>query len=381
MAGFVYRQKLFKRDKWRSLTVAAGYDKVSVPIFEAAGRGCKIPLLKTLMSSHCSNDCKFCAFRAGRRVHRDRWTPDELANATMYAWKRRQIQGLFLSSSVERDPDQMVENELEAVRLLRSRGFDAYVHLKIMPGVNFDLIKQAVQVADRVGINIEFPKAEHFDDMKIFLDFRQDVLKRMRLLAHEIRKAQKEGRCKAGLDSQMVVGAAGETDREIIEASDWMYNKLGARRVYYSTFNPVRETPLEHLPPESKWREYRLYQCSFLLQQFGFKRSDFTKFVLDGDGMLDLRHDPKLLYAAKNELSVNVNSAGFEELVKVPGIGVETANRILESRGLGARFVNGCELRNVGVILKRAAPFIELGSRQTRLHSFVSPRNVEMGTA
>lgn len=363
------------RSKLRYLSAGAGYDRHTVPIYEACGRGCKVPLLKTLMSSFCSNNCKFCAFRAGRRVHRERWTPEELATATMHAWKTHQIKGLFLSSSVERDPDQMVENELEAVRLLRSRGFDAYVHLKIMPGSSLDLLKQAVGVADRVGINLEFPKAEHFDDMKIFLDFRQDVLKRMRLLAHEVRKAQKEGGCRAGLDSQMVVGAAGETDREILGMSDWMYNKLGARRVYYSAFSPVHETPLERLPPESKWREYRLYQSSFLLQQFGFRRADF-EYALDERGMLDLRHDPKLLYAARNELSVDVNAAPFGELVKVPGIGIDAANRIVESRALGARFASAKELRNVGVILKRASPFIELGSRQLRLHSFFSAKEI-----
>lgn len=359
--------RLLKRKKWRSLTVAAGHDKVKVPIFEAAGRGCKIPLLKTLMSSHCSNDCKFCPFRAERSIHRDRWHPAELANVAFKVWKRRQISGVFLSSSVERDPNTMVEQQVETARLLRNKEFTGYIHLKLMPGTDHELIKRSVQLADRVGINIEFPSATHYNDMKIFLDFRQDVMKRMRLLAREIKKANKEDKCMAGLDSQMVVGASDDTDKEILEVVDMMYNKMDARRVYFSAFSPVKSTPLEDKPAENNWREYRLYQSSFLVQKYGFKRNDF---VLDARDMLSLKYDPKYVFAAKNEVSVNVNSAAFEDLIKIPGVGIETANRILESRSLGTRFKSMKELKNVGVILKRARPFIEIDSRQTRLSHF-----------
>jgi predicted DNA-binding helix-hairpin-helix protein len=361
--------RLFKRKKWRSLTVAAGYDRIKVPIFEAAGKGCKIPLLKTLMSSHCSNDCKFCAFRAERKLHRDRWEPTELANVAFKAWERRQISGVFLSSSVERDPNTMVEQQIEAARLLRNKGFTDYIHLKLMPGTNIDLIKQSVQLADRVGINVEFPSASHYNNMKIFLNFRQDVMKRLRLLAHEITKAKKEGKCKAGLDSQMVVGASDETDKEILKVVDMMYNKMGAHRVYFSAFSPVRHTPLESKPAEDNWREYRLYQSSFLIQKYGFKRRDF---VLDARDMLSLKYDPKYVFAAKNEISINVNIADFNDLIKIPGVGIETANRILETRALGARFKSMKELKNIGVILKRAQPFIEMDSRQTRLGNFTT---------
>jgi len=114
-----------------------------------------------------------------------------------------------------------------------------------MPGTDRELIKQSVELADRVGINIEFPTPSHYDDMKLFLDFRQDLTRRLRWLSHEITKAQKEGKCKAGLDSQMVVGASDETDREILQVSDWFYHRLKARRVYYSSFEPIKGTPLE----------------------------------------------------------------------------------------------------------------------------------------
>lgn len=363
------RHKLLKRKKYHFLSVAAGHDKVRVPIFEAAGRGCKIPLLKTLMSSYCQNDCKFCPFRAERRTGRERWQPEQLANVTMKVWKQHRIRGIFLSSCIDRDPNKMVEEQIETVRLLRNRGFTGYVHLRIMPGASYDLIREAVQLADRVGINIEFPSAEHYNDMKIFLDFKQDIMKRIRLLAREIKKAQEHGTCKAGLDSQMVVGASNETDKEILDTVGLLYNKLDASRVYFSAFSPVNHTPLENRPAENRWREYRLYQSSFLVQKYGFKKKDF---ILDSNDMLNLKYDPKFLFAAKNEISININSADFDDLIKVPGIGIETANRILESRGLGARFNSIKELKNVGVILKRAAPFIEINSRQTRLSHFAN---------
>ncbi len=371
MSKLRHRHKLLKRKKWHSLTIAAEHDKIRVPIFEAAGRGCTVPLLKTLMSSYCSNDCKFCPFRAERHTHRERWVPEQLANVTMKVWQQHRIRGIFLSSCVDKDPNKMVEEQIETARILRNRGFTGYVHLRIMPGASYDLIRESVQLADRVGINLEFPSAGHYNDMKIFLDFKQDIMKRIRLLAREIKKAQEHGKCKAGLDSQMVVGASDETDKEILNAVEWMYNKLGAHRVYFSAFNPVKHTPLENKPAENRWREYRLYQSSFLVQKYGFKKKDF---MLNSNDMLNLKYDPKFLFAAKNEISININSAEFDDLIKVPGIGIETANRILESRGLGARFNNIKELKNVGVILKRATPFIEINSRQTRLSHFANAR-------
>lgn len=194
--------------------------------------------------------------------------PEELANVTMKVRKMRKIKGLFLSFSVEKDPSISVEKEIETVKILREKGFIDYVHLRLMPGVDIDLIKQSVEIADRVGINIEFPRKEHYDDMKISLDFRQDLIKRIRILAHEISKAQKQGKCRAGLDTRMVVEASSETDKQILEASDWFYHKLNARRVYFSAFEPIKNTPLERKTKEERWREYRLYQCSFLIQKY-----------------------------------------------------------------------------------------------------------------
>lgn len=364
-----YKSKLVKRKKWRYLTVSSKYDKVRVPIFKAAGHKCKVPLLKTMMSNKCSNDCKFCPFRAERSVRRERWNPAQLANVTLKVWKRRQISGLFLSSSVDKEPDKMVEEQLETSRILRNRGFTGYIHLKLMPGTDYSLIKESVQLADRVGINLEFPSSGHYNDMKLFLDFKQDIIKRMRLLSREIKKAQEEGKCKAGLDSQMVLGASNEKDREVIDILEWLYNKMGAQRVYFSAFNPIKGTPMEKNKAENPWREYRMYQSSFLIQRYGFKKTDF---VVDDYGMLNLKEDPKFTYAKANDICVNVNSAGFEDLIKVPGIGIKTAKTIEEAKSNGTRFKDLKDLKGYGVILKRATPFIDIGVRQTRLSSFIN---------
>lgn len=350
---------VYKREKWSHLVVNSGFDKYTVPIFSACAGSRKMPLLKTLMSSYCQNDCRFCSFRCERKQKRDRWKPLELAKITMKLWKMGKIQGLFLSSSVDKDPDLVVEKQIETVKILRNIGFNEYIHLRLMPSTSKDLIKQSVEIADRVGINIEFPKAEYYDDMKIFLDFKQDLIRRLKWLSHEIIKAKKEGKCRSGLDTQMIVGASNETDKEILRVSEWLYNKLNCHRVYYSTFEPMVNTPLEDRPAENRWREYRLYQCSFLIQKYGYKAKEF---VLKDD-MLSLEIDPKILIARHSGLMIDVNDAGFNELIRVPGIGIKAANNIIEKRPIR----NLQQLKRIGV-LSRALPFIKVGKQiQTSL--------------
>jgi len=351
----------FKREKWSRLVVNSGFDQYRVPIFSACAGSRRVPLLKTLISSRCRNNCKFCAIRCEEKIARERWEPEELASVALKLWKFGNIKGLFLSSSVERDSDYVVEKELETVEILRKRGFTAYIHLRLMPGTDIELIKQSVEIADRVGINIEFPNKGHYDDMKLFLDFKQDIIKRIKFISRQVKKAQKEGKCKAGIDTQMVVGASDETDKQILDVSEWMYKKLNARRVYYSAFEPMKNTPLEKKPAESRWREYRLYQCSFLIQKYNFSSKDF---VLDDSDKLPVDQDPKLLIAKKLSLKVDINNCKYDELIKVPGIGLKTADSIIQSRPIK----NLQQLKKLGV-LGRAHQFIDFKREvQTRLN-------------
>jgi predicted DNA-binding helix-hairpin-helix protein len=358
---------MFNRQKWFNLTVPCKNEKHRIPIFMASCGGCKtVPLFKTLLSTKCQNNCKFCQLRHERGINRSSWKPDEFAKISMKLWKMRKIKGVFLSSSVEKDPDYTVEQEIEAINTLRTMGFKEYVHLKVMPGTDRQLIKKAAELSDRIGINIELPNKEHYEDMKLYLDFRQDIIRRLRWISKEVKSLQKNGKCMAGLDSQMVVGASNETDKEIVEVSGWLLQKLKAQRVYYSRFEPVKNTPLEKKEPENPWREYRLYQASFLLRDYGIKNNEF---VFNDDDRLDLKVDPKFSIAKENELLIDINTAEFDELIRVPGIGIKTAQKILELRP----FNNISTLKSVGVITKRAMPFIELNNlHQARLSKWIN---------
>jgi predicted DNA-binding helix-hairpin-helix protein len=318
------------------------------------------------MTSYCKNDCKFCAMRCGRRIERHRYTSIEFAKIAYKLWKMKKIEGVFLSSSVERDPDVTVSRQVRAIELLRRMGFTDYVHIKIMPGTSRHLITRAVEVSDRIGINLEFPNKSHYEDMKLHLNFVQDIMKRARWIAKDVEKFQKENKCRAGFDSQMIVGASDETDDEIIKVSDKLYHKLKAQRVYYSSFSPVKNTPLEKEDREDPWRQHRLYQASFLLRDYDFHYNDF---VFDDNDRLDLKFDPKFVIAQEQELLVDIDNAGFNELIKVPGIGLKTAQKILENRPV--KSVE--ELKSLGVIFKRASSFIELnGIHQSKLTRWIN---------
>jgi predicted DNA-binding helix-hairpin-helix protein len=225
-------------------------------------------------------------------------------------------------------------------------------------------MKRAVESCDRVGINIEFPLPCYYDEMKIYLDFKQDVLRKLRQLARCVVKAKKEGKCKAGLDTQFIVGAVEESDKEIIKVTEWLYKDLHASRVYYSAFQPVHGTPLEGRLAESKLREYRLYQSSFLIQRYGFHLKDF---IFDDRDRLPLSWDPKVLSARQKELLVNLEDATLQEMLRVPGIGIVTAQRLIKLRE--ERKLTTLELKRAGV-LRRALPFIELKGYQTTLMNF-----------
>jgi len=264
-----------KKNKWYFLTTQVDHDKYTVPIYEASARN-KCRLLKTLMSSYCINECKFCGFRYGRKILRERWKPLELAKVTMKMWRMGKIHGLFLTSSIDVDPSKTVERELRCVEILRRMGFTAYIHCRLMPGVDKYLIKRCVELSDRIGINVEFPIKEHYEDQKLGnLSFKYDVIRRLKWLAREIEKAKYHGKCKAGLDSQFIIGSSDETDEQILEMSEWLYRKLKARRTYFSCFEPIKDTPLENRKPESRLREYRLYQSSFLIRDYGFNVGGF----------------------------------------------------------------------------------------------------------
>ena len=328
-----------KRDKWYFLTLGARWDRAVVPIYEAAARGKCVPLLKTLLTSHCKNECAYCAFRAGRKCLRTSWEPEKLAKITMYLWNQGRIRGLFLSSSVARDPDYVTERQLEVLGILRKMGYTDYIHLRIMPGTNRHYIKEAVKLADRVGVNIEAPSEESFAELCPDKgNFKEDIIKRLEWITEEIQSLRKKeqflgfGFGKAGIDTQIIVGATEDNDLQHLKTTEWLYRKMGLRRVYYSGFEPIKQTPLENHPPCPPWREYRLYQASFLIRDYGITAKELEQ-IMDEQGFLP-NVDPKIMLAKihREIFPVDLNTASFKEIIRIPHIGPITARKLIEYR-------------------------------------------------
>ena len=330
-----------RRDKWYFLTLGAKWDRAVVPIYEAAARGRCVPLLKTLLTSHCKNDCKYCAFRAERKCLRTAWNPQKLAEITMHLWSQGKIRGLFLSSSVAKDPDHVTEKQLEVLNNLRSMGYSGYIHLRIMPGTSRHYIREAVRLADRVGVNLEAPNSDIFDELCPDKGgFKEAILKRLDWIIEEVislkRKGEVKGRkfgfSRAGIDTQLIVGAVEDNDLQYIRTTEWLYKKLGLRRVYYSGFESIPQTPLEKRPTCPPWREYRLYQASFLIRDYGITSKELET-ILNDKGFLP-NMDPKRVLAKINPeiFPVDLNTASFHEIVRIPHIGPTTAKKILEAR-------------------------------------------------
>jgi predicted DNA-binding helix-hairpin-helix protein len=328
-----------KRDKWHLLRFGAQWDQTAVPIYEAAARGKCVPLLKTLLTTRCRNECAYCAFQAKRTVQRTEWEPQKLARITMHLWKTGKIRGIFLSSSVLKDPDFIMEEQLETLRLLRGMQYSGYIHLRLMPGVSRHYISEAVELADRVGINLEAPNKSIFSE--ICPDkggLKEAVLKRMDWLIEDIRRAKEStsrpnfGFAKAGVDTQMIVGAVDDNDWEHLQATEWLYRKLRLKRVYYSGFEPVHQTPLEKQRACPPWREHRLYQSSFLIKDYGFTADSFASIVNDEGFMPNT--DPKLALATINHdiFPIELDTAPYTEILRIPRVGPITAKRILKAR-------------------------------------------------
>lgn len=368
-----------KRDKWHLLRLGARWDRGVVPIYEASARGRCVPLLKTLLTSHCSNECAYCAFRAGRRCPREIWEPKSLAELTMHLWREGKIMGLFLSSSVLGDPDYVTEKQLEVLRSLRGMGYPGYIHLRVMPGSSRHHIREAAELADRLGVNLEAPNREIFDELCPDKGgFREAILKRLEWTVDEAQRARREtsetkfGFAKAGVDTQMVVGAVHDNDWNYLQTTEWLYKRLRLRRVYYSGFEPVPQTPLEKQMACTPSREYRLYQSSFLIRDYGFTSSSFSQ-ILDDKGFLP-NIDPKLAIAKVNPdtFPIDLNTATYHDILRIPHVGPLKARKIMEARKkVKIRYAADLERILGAGLTRRVSRYVEL--KDSRLTAF--PQN------
>lgn len=328
--------------------------------------GQKMPMLKTLLTSACERDCFYCPFRARRNFRRATFKPEEMAATFARMARAGMAQGLFLSSGIAGGGVRTQDRLLATVEILRRQhDYRGYVHLKLMPGVERDQILRAMQIADRVSINLEAPNTERLAKLAPHKIFLEELLQPLKW-ADEIRRTlPAHGTLKGRWPStvtQFVVGGAGENDLEILTTTNYVTRQLRLQRVYFSAFSPVPDTPLENHAPENPWREHRLYQASFLMRDYGF---DLEDMPIAGDGRLPLDVDPKLGWARANlaEAPVEVNRADRRTLLRVPGIGPKGVETILQARRTGA-LRDLKDLRALGVLAHRAAPFILLNGKQ-----------------
>jgi putative DNA modification/repair radical SAM protein len=316
-----------------------------------------IPLLKILLTNVCINDCAYCVNQIGRDVPRCSFHPEELAKLFMELHSKRLVRGLFLSSGIGKNVSKTMESMVNVVEILRHRyEFKGYIHLKILPGADLSTVEAGCRLAGRVSVNIEAPTAHHLARLSHRKDLHHGILERMHWVKQLISK--NESLVPSGQTTQFVVGAAGETDHDILRTTEALYREIGLRRVYFSAFRPVSNSPLEELRPTPPMREYRLYQTDWLLRDYGFS-FDEIKLALGKNDNLSLGKDPKIIIAQKKPwlYPVDINRASYEELLRVPGIGPVSARRIIETRREHSIF-SLQQLKKMKVITGRALPFI-----------------------
>lgn len=372
-----------------------------------------ISLLKVLFTNKCVYDCEYCVNRRSADTERASFEPDELARLTIEFYRRNYIEGLFLSSAVEVSPDHTAERILHCLRLLRREyGFAGYIHAKVIPGVSQELLHAIGLVADRLSVNIEMPTSKSLSlfapqkkPKEIFSPMRQitntlierkalkgpgtmfkgqDINSTLSYLSpgqdrltvdpRQLRENQNtaaeqesgqaglpakrgESFAPAGQTTQMIIGAGEESDRQILTTTENLYHTFKMKRVYYSAYIPVVSSPI--LPdtftaPPLK-REHRLYQADWLLRFYGFSAGE----ILDEENPnLDPELDPKVTWALRHldRFPVEVNKASMDMLLRIPGVGVLSAQRILRQRKVAA--VRYEDLKKMGVVLKRAKHFL-----------------------
>jgi putative DNA modification/repair radical SAM protein len=336
--------------------------------FSADGR-C-VSLLKVLQTNVCIYDCAYCINRRSNDLARAAFTPRELADLTINFYKRNYIEGLFLSSGVIKSPDYTCEQLIKTVEILRKEyNFCGYIHAKAIPGADDYLLTKLGMLVDRMSVNIELPSQKSLGLLAPDKS-KTSILKPMEFITDKLKENRRDLTryrhtpqfVPAGQSTQMIIGATADTDFQILKLSSALYKKYRLKRVFFSAYMPVSSNPL--LPavgtPPPLLREHRLYQADWLLRFYGF----------EADELLDEAHqsfnplvDPKASWALSHmeRFPVEVGKAQYEELLRVPGIGVTSAKRILEARRVGPISYDG--LKKIGVVLKRAQYFITVNGK------------------
>ena len=316
-----------------------------------------VSLLKVLLSNICIYDCAYCINRTSNDIRRTAFTPRELADLTINFYKRNYIEGLFLSSGIIKNEDHTMELLLQTLRILRHEyRFNGYIHVKLIPGSSKTLIHEATLLANRVSSNIELPSSKSL----ALLAPQKSKETLLSPLKHARDITLERHQKPISMSTQMIIGATGESDFEILKLSSSLYQKALLKRVYYSAYIPVNEhkhlpSPLHVKPPLQ--REHRLYQADWLLRFYGFSYDE----IVDVNANLDIQFDPKTHWALRHleHFPIDINKAHLHILIRIPGIGIRGAQKILQAR----RFKNLTfeDLKQLKIPLKRARYFIVAG--------------------
>lgn len=324
-----------------------------------------ISLLKILLTNDCIYDCSYCLNRVTNTTKRATFTPEEVAELTIQFYRRNYIEGLFLSSAVEKSPDNTMENIYKVLELLRYKyNFWGYVHVKVIPGASPMLVQKTGMLADRMSVNIELPTRE---SLRILAPQKkiENIIRPMSLINNEITRTIEDKShfsstprfVPGGQSTQMIIGATPDSDKTILNLSQNLYEKFNMKRVFFSAYIPVISSPM--LPAVSTMppllREHRLYQADWLMRFYYFHSEElFT----ENNQNLDLEFDPKMMYALRNidKFPIEINRASYEELLRIPGLGVTSAQRIIRERKNAELSYDS--LKKMRTVLKRARYFI-----------------------
>jgi predicted DNA-binding helix-hairpin-helix protein len=286
-----------------------------------------------------------------------------LATTFVSLQREKRVDGLFLSSGIVPDADTTMEKMLATVERLRLKeGYTGYIHLKLIPGASFEYIERAVELADRVSLNLEAPNQARLNDLAPDKEFAGNMWGRMAWAAELMKRARQEGRKAArSMTTQFVVGAVGESDRELLETVQRAHRELGLWRAYFSAFHPIERSPLAEAPAEDPTRALRLYQSDFMLRDYGFR---YDELPFDEHGLLPRDKTPKQAWAEHNlHEPVEVNLATCQQLLRVPGIGPKSADKIIAARR-ETQLRDMAQLKALGVTTGWATPYVLLDGRR-----------------
>jgi predicted DNA-binding helix-hairpin-helix protein len=356
--------QLLSRDSQYDLACACGTDKSG---HRTRGRNGKwiypvtLPnggtalLFKTLISNVCSSDCKYCPLRQDTDIHRCTLNCNEIIKTFLDYYNNGEVFGLFLSSGIIGSADATMEKLIAPAETLRKKhNFKGYIHLKILPGSSPAAIEKAISVSNAVSLNIETPGKEFLEKLSTKKDFLRDIVEPMKLIS----RLTKQSRRRVKQTTQFIVGAAGENDRQIVNYTAALYDRIGMSRVYFSAYQS--NCSHANVNPEERFiREHRLYQVDFLLRKYGFNQSDI---IYDTSGLLSSETDPKDVWAKSHPefFPVNVNTAIRYKLLRVPGLGPVSVDRILEKRKL-AKISSIDDIDKAGSRLYKAAKYLDFG--------------------